>query len=567
MTKTLRNTLLSFLCIFLLGFCINVNAAGNVAKIGDTEYASVQAAIDAATDGQTVVLLDDITEGLTVDGKNMTLDLGGKTLTVTGWGIDVYDSNFTVTNGTLNASEKVGVYLNSGNTFTLDSSAKIVGDGNGITSDLYPETATVHNTSIIKGEINVAGTGIWVDNPSTVTVNSGAKVIGNNGIVLGSESGASNLTVNGYVQGSNVGITINGMITSTTEHPTITVGGSAEIVAVGDETVALYLAGYGETTIADGAKVTGDASAIEIRAGELTINGGTFTSTYEGEIKVNSNGNGSTTTGAALAIAQHTTAAPISVTVNGGTFNGVAAVYESNPENNADVSNDVEMTITDGTFNATGDKAVYSADEEEFISGGTFNTDIESDYVVQNKIEYRVDDNTTLIGEPVTGLVIKQLNKNNVTADDITLINGALPEGFVIGGYYSVNYGSHRPAPDNSMITAIEETQEELEVVLNISKLPKAAAGATRTFKVVRVHDGEAEVLDASAKGNNKVSTMSNKFSTYAVVYKDTQSQNRETSVTSKGNPATGDSLLLIVLFMMIGLVGSYITSKKLANR
>ena len=46
MTKTLRNTLLSFLCIFLLGFCINVNAAGNVAKIGDTEYASVQAAID-----------------------------------------------------------------------------------------------------------------------------------------------------------------------------------------------------------------------------------------------------------------------------------------------------------------------------------------------------------------------------------------------------------------------------------------------------------------------------------------------------------------------------------------
>ena len=38
-----------------------------------------------------------------------------------------------------------------------------------------------------------------------------------------------------------------------------------------------------KTTIADGAKLSGSAGAVEIRAGELTVNGGTFTSTYDGE--------------------------------------------------------------------------------------------------------------------------------------------------------------------------------------------------------------------------------------------------------------------------------------------
>lgn len=60
-------------------------ATAAVAKIGETEYATLAAAIAAAKDGDTVTLLADATEDVTIN-KNITLDLGGKTLTNTNAG-------------------------------------------------------------------------------------------------------------------------------------------------------------------------------------------------------------------------------------------------------------------------------------------------------------------------------------------------------------------------------------------------------------------------------------------------------------------------------------------------
>ena len=62
---------------------IVVKKAPAVAKIGDVEYASIQAAIDAAEAGDTVILLNDVelTEGIIVAAdKVVTLDLNGKTI-------------------------------------------------------------------------------------------------------------------------------------------------------------------------------------------------------------------------------------------------------------------------------------------------------------------------------------------------------------------------------------------------------------------------------------------------------------------------------------------------------
>ena len=58
-------------------------AEGNVAKIGDTEYATLQAAINAAESGQTVTLLKDCADNATLNasGKNITIDGNGKTYT------------------------------------------------------------------------------------------------------------------------------------------------------------------------------------------------------------------------------------------------------------------------------------------------------------------------------------------------------------------------------------------------------------------------------------------------------------------------------------------------------
>lgn len=54
----------------------------NVAKIGDVEHATLQAAIDAVVNGQTITLLQDCTDNATLtSGKNITIDGNGKTFT------------------------------------------------------------------------------------------------------------------------------------------------------------------------------------------------------------------------------------------------------------------------------------------------------------------------------------------------------------------------------------------------------------------------------------------------------------------------------------------------------
>ena len=72
-----------------------------VASVGDSKYQSLAEAIDAAQNGQTVTLLADATEDVVIS-KNITLDLGGKTLTNTNAGkatISVTSGTVTVKNG------------------------------------------------------------------------------------------------------------------------------------------------------------------------------------------------------------------------------------------------------------------------------------------------------------------------------------------------------------------------------------------------------------------------------------------------------------------------------------
>lgn len=62
-------------------------ATAGVAEVNGVSYPSLQAAIDAAQGADTVKMLTDATEDVTVaTGKNVALDLGGKTLTNTNTG-------------------------------------------------------------------------------------------------------------------------------------------------------------------------------------------------------------------------------------------------------------------------------------------------------------------------------------------------------------------------------------------------------------------------------------------------------------------------------------------------
>ena len=81
--------------VMAIGLCsVSWADEAKVAKIGGTEYDTLQAAVDAATAGQTIVLLKDVdaTSGVTV-GKKIVLDMNGKKLYNT---VDIWDTSWSL---------------------------------------------------------------------------------------------------------------------------------------------------------------------------------------------------------------------------------------------------------------------------------------------------------------------------------------------------------------------------------------------------------------------------------------------------------------------------------------
>lgn len=247
------------------------NAAGElvvaVAQVGENKYETLAEAIAAAKDGDTVTLLADATEDVTID-KNITLDLGGKTLTNTGAGkatISVKDSAVvTVKNGFVMGGTK---YYNI--EVTKDSNANLT---------LMDVTATAGNND-----------SSMIDNWGTLTIESGTYEGGLN--VVKSEEG-STLTINGgkftgtHAQSSSY----NGVILSA---GTTTINDGEFIQSA---TTPRWC--YPQVVLV--MQVTGYTSLV-------TVNGGTFTNKYSSSgAKIFHPGTGATSDNLA---------------VKGGTFN------------------------------------------------------------------------------------------------------------------------------------------------------------------------------------------------------------------------------------------------------
>ena len=182
------------------------------------------------------------------------------------------------------------------------------------------------------------------------------------------EGETASLTVNGgTLKGYYYGIVGNGSRHGTS----ITINDGLVTGTCPNDNMGIYHPQDGTLTI-NGGKVSGYDAGVEMRAGTFVMTGGELEATAD-HVATNPNGSGSTSTGAALAIAQHTTKKPISVSITDGTLHGFAAVYESNP-NKTDATDQISISISGGTFVTTGGGTVpvYSEDCGQFISGGNF---------------------------------------------------------------------------------------------------------------------------------------------------------------------------------------------------
>ena len=141
-----------------------------VASVDTVNFATLTEAINAAQDGQTVTLLADATEDATIAaGKNITLDLGGKTLTNTNTG----KATLTIAKGAT-ATVKNGSIVGGTGYYTIDNYG---------TATLEDVTATAGNTD-----------SSMIRNDGTLTIESGSYSGGLN--VVKSEED-STLNING----------------------------------------------------------------------------------------------------------------------------------------------------------------------------------------------------------------------------------------------------------------------------------------------------------------------------------------------------------------------------------
>ena len=155
----------------------------------------------------------------------------------------------------------------------------------------------------------------------------------------------------------------------------------AAISSVSEVTLDTYDGNESTLVKINGGKLIGASTGVEMRSGNLTVNGG-YIEALNTPASVAPNGSGTTASGSAIAICQHTTKNPINLEINGGVMRGYHALYQANPQNNEEEAVAlVQMTVINGSFVAMNSTMpVYSENKTGFIYGGSFSHPVDAAY-------------------------------------------------------------------------------------------------------------------------------------------------------------------------------------------
>lgn len=327
-----------------------------VASVGEYSYTTLQQAINAAADGNTVTLLSDVEEEVRISSSNasITLDLNGNDInTPAGKRFWILRGDITVTD----SSDKNGMSTVANVLVALGNNIRI------------ENIKIVDNQEMVNNQ-KQGGRALIVQDKAQAVIENAVIYGSIAGLaVFGPDSGITSVTViNSEINGGSFGISGNGTNHGTVINVVNCIVGASENTSSSHPVAGIYHPQEGELTV-NGGTVTGTASAIEIRSGSLTVTGDAVLTSTSTQFSINKNEvgkDGLTASGVALAVSQHSTNKDIKVAVESGTFNGVKAVYEEDVQD--DSSANIAMEISGGTFNG----AVYSENVTGYITGGMF---------------------------------------------------------------------------------------------------------------------------------------------------------------------------------------------------
>ena len=394
---------------------------------------SLTQAFSNATSGDTIKLMADISTNspLTIQNKDLTIDLNGHTLTGQD-GIECTTENKVTTHHAV-------INIDKGN-ISIVGKGKIVSKKGDCLYASNGSTLTLNAGVVIGGYhfgVRTEGSSFYLKGAEIIGGNRGAYVkdgtfIMESGSLSGDYAGiylvASNKKTDGLINGGTISGTnpneAYGIVVAPTEpykvNLEITGGtitckakeGSAlsgngtwngtNIDITGGQLNAVDLAIYhpqrGTINIRGTARITGGNTGIEIRSGTLNVAGDAqIIGGSNGETQSDPNGNGSTTVNAAIAVAQHTTKNDISVNITGGTMKATSALFVSNPQKNGDASS-VKVTISDGATSVPRLAGAIGVTDNRvpkfFISGGLFSKEVNKDYINKDFVSLSTGDSS-----------------------------------------------------------------------------------------------------------------------------------------------------------------------------
>ena len=218
---------------------------------------------------------------------------------------------------------------------------------------------------------------------------------------------------------------------------------------------------------------------------------------------------------------------------------------------------------------------VASGDMKDVVSATIEDGSVEYTDAEKEAIANGADVKIEVVVKAVTG---------SVTAKDKKAVEDIISGNYVVGSYFDI---SVILSVGNTTRT-ITDTEKKIEFTINLPEnLVNKDATVTRTYKIVRVHDGETTILDAAFDAaSNKLTFKSDKFSTYAIIYSDAKAEGSgevidkpstnapATSEPATGNPETGESTatgdttnsvvyVILMIMSVMALAGVFFYEKK----
>ena len=238
----MKKRMLFVIAMVALMFYVPTVSAATIEVYDDTTLID---AFKTAENNDVIKLTSDIVHNdtfLQVDnGRTITLDLNGKTLKVddkisTNRSLRVYNGKLTVKNGTISYKAHNAINVKGSETSKDDFSSKLV----------------VEKDVTLEGLYGIA-------------------------ILSETKKGAYGVTVDfaGKIEATEGGITVNGKVQQDNGVPVINLLDGA---VINSTKTGIYAAGAGTWNLGN-ITVTGIDSAIGVKAGKITINGGTYTAT------------------------------------------------------------------------------------------------------------------------------------------------------------------------------------------------------------------------------------------------------------------------------------------------